>query len=53
MVITFLAVVGSGLLGWVMAAGFLAIFDAFGAKGILMLVASIATVCVYLIERTL
>ena len=52
MVITLLAVVGSGLLGWAIAAGFFAIFDAFGAKGILMIVASIVTVCVYLLERT-
>jgi hypothetical protein len=52
MVITLMAVVGSGLLGWTIAAGLVAIFDAFGAKGIVMIVASTVTVCVYLLERT-
>jgi hypothetical protein len=53
MVVTLLAVVGSGLLGWAIAAGLLAIFYPFGAKGIVMIVASIVTACVDLLERTL
>ena len=52
MVITLLAVVGSGLLGWAIADRLFAIFDAIGAKGLVMIVASIVPVCVYLLERT-